>query len=176
MRYTTTAILPHDWHAATSTKLSVRQRGASTPDLRAAWGRTLLYLHIRVRPAHSFADDNLPTLPCSRPLPVLGSPFTYPRAGTGRRWTTRNSASSCAADECPDRAAGRARRQWMLSATSPSPSARRQSRLSGEPPPQSPSARHILDSHLLQSTAAFFHLLTRIRRQVLALLMPQSSS
>ena len=42
-------------------------------------------------------------------------------------------------------------------ARSPSPSARRQGRLSGEPPPQSPSARHILDSHLLQSTAAFFH-------------------
>jgi len=80
------------------------------------------------------------------------------------------------ADVAPDCAAERVRRQWMLSATSPSPSARRQSRLSGEPPPQSPSARHILDSHLLQSTAAFFHLLTRIRRQVLALLMPQSSS
>ena len=60
-------------------------------------------------------------------------------------------------------------------ARSPSPSARRQGRLSGEPPPQSPSARHILDSHLLQSTAPFSHLLTRIRRQVLDLLMGGAS-
>ena len=52
----------------------------------------VLYLHMRVRPAHALADDNLPILPCSRLLPFLGSPFAYPRDGTGRRWTTRNSA------------------------------------------------------------------------------------
>lgn len=173
MRYTTTAILPHDWHAATSTKLSVRQRGASTPDLRAAWGRTLLYLHMRVRPAHSFADDNLPTLPCSRPLPVLGSPFTYPRAGTGRRWTTRNSALRTSPPIAPPQRGFDGSGRFLLAR--PLRPRSRQSRLSGEPPPQSASARHILDSHLLHSTAALFHLLTRVRRQVLDF-MPQSSS
>lgn len=35
-------MLPRIWSAATSTKLSARQRGAGTPDLRAAPGRTLL--------------------------------------------------------------------------------------------------------------------------------------
>ena len=38
------------------------------------------------------ADDNLPFLSCSRLLPFLGSPIACPRAGTGQRWTTRNSA------------------------------------------------------------------------------------
>ena len=49
------------------------------------------------------ADDNLPILPCSRLLPVLGSPFTYPRAGTGWRWTTRNSALRTSPPIAPQR-------------------------------------------------------------------------
>jgi hypothetical protein len=54
----------------------------------------------------------------------------------------------------------RLRRRESLRASAHSPSEAvfahsRQSSFSGEPPPQSLSARHILDSHLLQSTAAF---------------------
>ena len=176
MRYTTTAVLPRIWPAATSTKLSARQRGASTPDLRAAPGRTLLVsahasqartlfsqmIIYRFYPAHAscpFSDLPLPTrglAPADDGLQGIAlrtSASIPPLRGF--------DGSGCFLPE---------------PASSPSPSAHRQSRLSVEPPPQSPSARHILDSHLLQSTAAFFHLLTRIRRQVLALLMPQSSS
>jgi hypothetical protein len=125
------------------------------------------------------ADDNLPILPCSSLLPFLGSPFAYPRAGSRLTPADDGLQGIVRCGRLPDCAAQRVRRQWwrlsVCSLSLASPSASRQSRLSGEPPPQSPSARHILDSHLLQSTAALFHLLTRIRRQVLDL-MPQSSS
>ena len=71
-------MLPRIWSAATSTKLSARQRGAGTPDLRAAPGRTLLVsahasqartlfsqmIIYRFYPAHAscpFSDLPLPT-------------------------------------------------------------------------------------------------------------------
>ena len=171
-------MLPHDWHAATyvhppSIKLSAGPIGARTSDLRAAWGRTLLYLHMRVRPHTLLADDNLPILPCPHlvDLPFLGSPFAYPQAGTGTGYDRLQGIVRCG--RLP-RLRRREGSTVVVGFARPLPPSR-QSRLSGEPPPQSKSARHILDSHLLQSTAALYHLLARIRRQVLDLI-PQSAS
>ena len=176
--YPLPAMLPHDWHAATyvhppSIKLSAGPIGARTPDLRAAWGRTLLYLHMRVRPHTLLADDNLPILPCPHlvDLPFLGSPFAYPQAGTGTGYDRLQGIVRCG--RLP-RLRRREGSTVVVGFARPLPPSR-QSRLSGEPPPQSKSARHILDSHLLQSTAALYHLLARILRQVLDLI-PQSAS
>lgn len=152
MQYTTAAVLPRICLAATSTKLSARQRGASTPDLRAAPGQTLL-----VSAHASQARTLFSQMIIYRFYPAHAScPFSdLPFPTRGLAPADDGLQGIVPAEVCLECAAERVRRQCRLSATLPSPSALRQSRLSGEPPPQSPSARHILDSHLLQSTAAF---------------------
>lgn len=137
------------------------QTGARTPDLHTAWSRTLLYLH--ASQARTLCSQMIICL--RRLLPSLGSPCPLPRAGTGDGETRSDSALRTSV---PIALRNGPRRVHVFLLARPQSS----SRLPGEPPPQSPSARHILDGLLLQSTAARLLLLLfipRARRQLLDL-------